>query len=80
MRFYNSQVDYEGPLGFGWTHSYNIYLQKLANGNIQQRDGEGRLLTFTRNADGASYTPPAGDHSTLTANPDGTYTLRPAAR
>ena len=77
LRTYNSQVDYQGPLGFGWTHSYNIYLEEQDNGNIEERDEDGTLLTFVKNDDG-SYKSPAGNHSKLTKNLNGdtvTYTI-----
>ena len=74
-RAYNSQVNYQGPLGFGRTHSYNIYLTEEANGDVKERDEDGTLLTFARRPDG-TYESPAGNHDTLTKHPDGTYALR----
>ena len=70
-RTYNSQKNYDGPLGWGWTHSYNILLRKTQNGlKIVDEDGTG--IYFTENTDG-TYTPPAGEHSSLTENDGGTF-------
>lgn len=73
-RMYNSMTDYEGPLGYAWTHSYNIYLED--NGSkVYEHNGDGALRIFTRNAAG-TYTPPVGNYSTFTKNTDGSYVVR----
>ena len=42
-----SAVDYEGPLGFGWTHSYDGHLWEDYNqGMVIIRDEEARLIGF----------------------------------
>ncbi len=74
-RAYNSRDSYQGPLGYGWTHSYNVFLEPEADGDIRERDEDGTLIIFSKNPDG-SYSSPAGNHDHLTRNPDGTFTLR----
>ena len=74
-RTYNSRDTYEGPFGYGWTHSYNIFLREESGGNVRERDEDGTAIVFTRRPDG-SYTPPAGNHDNLTKNADGTYRVR----
>ncbi len=51
-RSYNSQSSYDGPLGYGWTHTYNIRLEDITpEGEPARRiviwDGDGRGLYFT---------------------------------
>jgi RHS repeat-associated protein len=72
-RWYNSADLSSGPLGPGWTHSYNW---RLTDGTsaVEVRRGDGRRDTFTRNADG-TYADPPGVFDTLTKNADGTFTL-----
>ena len=50
-RSYNSQSFYDGPLGFGWTHTYNIWLEEIVIENEPARrvviwDHDGRALYF----------------------------------
>jgi len=74
-RTYNSKSNYEGPLGFGWTHSYNIYIEENEdNQSVDINDGSGALIIFEDNGDG-TYTPPTGNYSELSKNTDGCYTL-----
>lgn len=40
-RIYNSQIDEDGPFGFGWTHSYNVYIETIdddVDGNRELTD------------------------------------------
>lgn len=46
IRTYNSRSIYHGPLGYGWTHSYNIVLGENSDGSITERDGDGTLIDF----------------------------------
>ena len=64
-RTYNSKLDYDGPFGYGWTHSYNVFLDEQPDESMIVMDGDGSLLTYTKNPDD-TYTPPAGTHATLT--------------
>ncbi|MHB0867465.1 MAG: DUF6531 domain-containing protein [Thermoleophilia bacterium] len=72
-RTYNSNDASDGPLGYGWSNTWQISANPLANGNVVILRGDGRQDTFTLNQDG-SYTPPPGRHDILTKN-QGTYKL-----
>jgi len=71
-RTYNSQKNYNGPMGWGWTYSYNILLWQ-AQGRVGIMDEDGTGIYFTENADG-TYTAPPGEHSSLVRAGDGTFT------
>ncbi len=50
IRSYNSQSTYSGPLGYGWTHNYNIWLgeiQTVPEKRVVIWDGDGQALYFT---------------------------------
>jgi RHS repeat-associated protein len=65
-RTYNAIDDTVGPLGPGWTHSYNAALTIKADGEATARGGSGQQLEFAKNADG-SFTAAVGGRATLTA-------------
>lgn len=72
-RWYNSADDRAGPLGPGWTHSFNWSLTD--NGaTVELRRGDGRRDAFTRNPD-ETYANPPNVFDSLVKNADGTYTL-----
>lgn len=73
-RTYNSKLDYDGPMGYGWTHSYNIHLTQDGNGDVTLMDADGAKHFFDRQPNG-SYLPPPGIHSTLTKTASD-FTLR----
>ncbi len=62
------------PLGWRWTHSYNLSISTDGSGNATVREGDGRQHFFTRNADG-SYTRPAGVFETLVQQMGGGWLL-----
>src|SRR5262249_44912926 len=70
-RSYNSADDRTGPLGPGWTHSFNWKITDSTS-SIEVRQGDGWRDTFTRNANG-TYADPPNVFSTLVKNQDGTY-------
>lgn len=74
IRTYNSQDDYDGPLGYGWTHNYNLTLTENTDGSVILMDEDARRLRFTPQTPGP-YQSPKGNYDQLTKNPDGTYTL-----
>ena len=74
-RFYNSKDNVNGPLGYGWTHSYNVYLEEGQDGHITEFGPQGVRSRFELEYDG-SYDSPTGNYDTLTKASDGTYTLR----
>ncbi|HEV2251286.1 MAG TPA: LamG-like jellyroll fold domain-containing protein [Candidatus Limnocylindria bacterium] len=77
-RTYNSADLTPGPLGRGWTHSYNWTLSE--NGSLVViRRGDGRQDSFTRNQDG-TYADPPGVFDLLTQHADGTFTLTTPAQ
>ncbi len=64
QRTYNSAMTDTGPLGPGWTHSYNITATQTASNTVvvQREDGRKDLYTF---AGGGVYLPPPGIHDVL---------------
>lgn len=72
-RFYNSQDDYVGPQGKGWTNNYNAHLTVNQDGSISAAYADGHVHTF--DYDGSEYTSPAGCYEILTSGPDDGYTL-----
>jgi RHS repeat-associated protein len=53
---YNSRdAGYNGPLGYGWTHKYNIFIISVNENGVDYTDikwGDGHRERFTRNAQG----------------------------
>jgi len=74
VRTYNSQEETEGPLGFGWTHSYNVYLEMddgFGDANfVKIKDEQAKGYLFADNFDG-TYIAQRGEYSTLTKNSTG---------
>jgi YD repeat-containing protein len=63
-----------GPLGFGWTHSYNLSVAvDSASGNVTINEETGSQVTFTPTPSG--YQPPSRAIATLVKNGDGSYTF-----
>lgn len=74
-RTYSSAVSsIDGPLGFGWTDSYNMSLTTDAAGNVTISQENGSTVTFRPNGAGG-YTAPPRVLATLAENPDSTYTF-----
>ena len=74
-RTYNSASVADGPLGPGWTHSFNLAVLPDGADAMLVRNADGRLDRFSQQPDG-SYTAPSGIHNLLTRAADGTYSLR----
>jgi len=74
-RGYNSLNASNGPLGYRWTHTYNVYLAVDSSGNVTVTFGDGHQETYQPLPGGSGFTPPAGVYNVLTTNPDTTYTL-----
>jgi YD repeat-containing protein len=51
VRVYNSQSPGSGPLGYGWTHSYNLSITDRGD-ELLVWDRDGRALSFERRQDG----------------------------
>ncbi|MBU1864220.1 MAG: Ig-like domain repeat protein [Candidatus Omnitrophica bacterium] len=63
----------ESPLGWGWRHSYDIFLHSNEDASIFVYDGH-RGKVFYEYYNG-TYRAPPWDHSSLKKNTDGTFTL-----
>lgn len=70
--FYKSLPFYNGPLGIGWSHTYDIFLVMNGDGSVVLQSG-GNKSFYT--SSGSGYTSPPGDYSTLAKNADGTYVI-----
>jgi RHS repeat-associated protein len=70
----SSNTARNGPLGYGWTHSYNMSLSiDQTTGNATVYEEGGSTLTFT--STGTGYQPRSWVFATLIRNPDGTWKL-----
>ncbi len=70
----SSQAAVDGPLGFGWTDSYNMSLATDASGDVMITQEDGSTVTFQPNGAGGFAAPPRV-LATLTENADGSYTF-----
>jgi len=85
-RSYNSRNPVDGPLGFGWTHSFNHYLKFIedANGSrkVSWTDGTGGEKFFQAPVSqniipsGSTFTNPPGVFVEFRRGADGYYTIR----
>ncbi|MFH1985623.1 MAG: RHS repeat-associated core domain-containing protein [Pseudomonadota bacterium] len=69
-RSYNSRSTVDGPLGFGWTHSYNTALQVVDGDHVAVLRGDGGMTPYARDATNvyrAAYGPSAGITKTFDA-------------
>lgn len=73
-RTYRSQLEYDGPIGFGWNFRYNETLFFEPNGDVVRYTGRSHEGRWRRNEDG-SYTAPPGYFGFLQRTDDGLYTL-----
>lgn len=64
----------DGPLGFGWTDSYNMSLATDASGDAIITQEDGSVITFQPNGSGG-FTAPPRVLATLAENADGSFTL-----
>ncbi|HET8946941.1 MAG TPA: DUF6531 domain-containing protein, partial [Candidatus Polarisedimenticolia bacterium] len=73
-RIYDSRVDYDSPLGYGWAHSYDMRVYRYPDGAVMLRRTCGGRRLFTPS--GGAYISPAGEfRNTLLEDGDGTLTL-----
>ena len=71
--YYNSLPPYNGPLGLGWSHSYDMSIKEEANGSLVFRDGDGARSFYFPSGDG--YISQKGDTSKASKNADGTLRI-----
>ena len=75
-RSYNSQDGYSGPMGTGWTHSYNIYLTIVpTSGVVAIKQGDGHQEYYTPVGGGKFAPQTLGLFNTLAQDSDGSFTL-----
>ena len=75
-RNYNAQDGTNGPLGFGWNHTYNTQITFDSSNNATIRWGESKADTFKSDGNGGFISPQyVGVFDTLTAISGGGYTL-----
>lgn len=70
---YGSLDGHNGPLGRGWSHSYDIFVTENTFGEVVLHEGNGSRKLYTPS--GSGYLSQPGDTSILTRNADGTFTL-----
>lgn len=70
--YLSASASADGPLGFGWTHSYNLSLSTDSTGDVTVTQEDGSTVTFTPTG-GGSLTAAPWVQATLTQNPDGTF-------
>ena len=69
-RFYNSQSTYNGPLGYGWTHNYNLFIEDQGE-RVIVWDADGKALYFNKQG-GGSFTAEPLVYDTLIQEGGGT--------
>lgn len=74
-RTYNDQDSYSGPLGRGWTHSYNARLTQQDDGSAVIKQGDGHEEFYDPNGDGSYSSRYPGLYSRLVKNADNSFTL-----
>jgi RHS repeat-associated protein len=75
-RFYNSSDPYSGPLGSGWTDSYNLFLAVAPQtGVVTIKQGDGSQIQFGPGSPGSYQPITTGLHDGLVKNADGSFTL-----
>ncbi len=61
---YNSKDRTRGPLGRGWTHTYNTYIKQSPAGSLLLTEGDGRRVYFFDDGGGIYQPDPrTGEHS-----------------
>jgi len=73
-RGYNSLDPYNGPLGYGWTHSYNIVVNEYTDA-ATVKWGDGHQDVYNKQGDGSFVPSLPGIYDTLVKNGDSTWTL-----
>jgi RHS repeat-associated protein len=87
VRSYLLDSSYEGPIGYGWTHSYKMRILETPTKRIinhQQVSVDGYILVFNKDGTGTHFKPngdgtyqsPGGDYRSIIKSSDGSYLLR----
>lgn len=71
----SAHIPYLGPFGTGWSHSFNIFIEEFADGQIAFFGPNGFNRWFVNNGNGTYQSSP-GDYGILTRDPDGTFQLK----
>jgi len=71
--YYRSLTVQDGPLGNGWSHSYETRLTVNPDSSVTYRGGHGEWRHYTLS--GSSYLSPTGDYSALAQNADSSFTI-----
>lgn len=75
VRYYNALSGTPGPIGVGWSHSFNLLLRQLAAGVVSIQEADGDTVSFAPTS-GGSYSPlTLGVFDVLRENGDGSFTL-----
>lgn len=75
-RYYNSLDPSSGPLGQGWTHSYNLILTENGQtGQVAIKQPDGSTVSFMALGNGQYAAATTGLFDTLNKNADGSFTL-----
>jgi len=77
-RFYDNMSQYDSPLGFGWSLSYNERLYEYKDGTVVIRKDCGERGRFI--PDGGGYQSPSVTWGNLYKNADDTFTLKKGKR
>lgn len=76
-RSYNSQDTRRGPLGNGWTHSFNIYLDHISDASATINYSDGKAIEYDKDPDtGIFRARYPGFYEILVRNADNTWTLQ----
>jgi YD repeat-containing protein len=73
-RGYNSLDPYNGPMGYGWTHSYNIVVNEYTDA-VTVKWGDGHQDVYNKQGDGSFIPSLPGIYDTIVKNGDSTWTL-----
>jgi RHS repeat-associated protein len=73
-RVYNSLDTYVGPLGKGWSLSYDMRLTSMATNVVEMKVEDGRRDRYI-SSNAEDFIPPPGVNATFVRNGDGSYTL-----
>ncbi|HEX3745808.1 MAG TPA: RHS repeat-associated core domain-containing protein [Bryobacteraceae bacterium] len=75
-RYYNSLDSYAGPMGNGWTHTFNAFLtNNTQTGQVNVKQSNGSVMSFSAIGGGVYVPQTVGVADILSEVADGTFTL-----